>query len=963
MTTEVGVQGTDGRSTRAAQTTTDIGGQTARRRVAFSLVAVVLLAALFFRAHDLARVPPGLQGDEMFNAWDASQVRFGNTPLYFPANYGREPLFIYLVALSTRVLGMSTWSIRLPAVLAGLATVLFTYLLARRLLGFRTAVLAGALMAVSSWPVMISRFGLRAILLPACQAAALYALERALRERSTAWAVVAGVLMGLLPYTYIPAQFFPLVILAWVLSVLLLDRERRKGNAMRLLVVVGIALLVMLPLVGFALRHPDVVYQRAEELSYELDQLRAGNPGPVAQSARAVLRMFTGTGDLLWRYNMAGRPVFDRVTGAFFYLGLLVALWRVRQPASLLWLLWLSGMLLPAMLTGAAPSFLRSTGALVPIYVLPAIGANWVWKQARRWLRGPVSVIVPVLVGAGLLAVGADTWSDYFLGWARHPEVCHIYETDLATAARYLDGYEDADTPVWISSEHAQDLSRIVFGLQSAYPGPVRWFNGNHGAVWPSPAHGRDVLLMFTESAPARPELARALGPYLVYEDDAGCGRPQLWVYRLPQEALEEGAWRPASGLTGRFANGVELLGYDAPSSAERGSAIPFVLYWRVPAEHGYDSADPPRTLICLEDANDHCWSRTTHFAAYPLQDWTPGDLFAESFEVAVPEDLPPQRMGFRVAQFDGRREFAFAAPESGGARLRVGSLQVTGRVTEPPRWDASTPLLGDLALLDFSLPSHHTHSGGDIDVELAWQAVRAPETDYVALFELRDRGAGGEPISPWEDGLWAGLYPPSSWAAGEPVRSRHSVPVPREVVGGDYDVYFSLLDQAGGAALADPLYVGTVTVASRERNFEPPAPQFSLDAVFGSGIRLLGYDLRVTEPVRGGEIEVTLYWQALEAVGEDYAVFLHVYVPGGEGILTQHDSPPGDGTVPTNTWLPEEIIADVHAVAVPPDAPGGSARLGLGLYSPSTGERLPVAVDGAFQPDDRLILTEVEIE
>lgn len=925
------------------------------------LVIGVLLVALFFRSHDLREVPPGLQGDEMFNAWDASQVGPGHFPIFFPANFGREPLFIYLIALSTRLLGMSLWTVRLPGVLCGVAAVLFTYLLARRLHGFRVGLIAGALMAVSFWPVFASRVGLRAIALPAFQGAAMYALDRGVRGRNLTWAVGAGGLLGLLPYTYIPGQIFPLVAAAWLIILVLRVREGR-GERMRLsLLTLGVALLVAAPFIVYSLRHTDAAYNRVQELDFELRQLMAGNPGPAWKSTRAVLGMFTWAGDPTWRYNLAGRPVFSWATGSFFYLGLLVSLWRMRRPAYALWLIWLPAMLLPAMVTGSAPSFWRSVGALPPVYVLPALGFDsvWGWVEgvSERWAR----VVPPLVAGLGLIAVGGYTWHDYFVVWPSSCEACHIYSSDLTAAARYLDSYEDPTAPAWISSEFAYDLSRVSFDVQSDYPRPVRWFNGTFGFPWPSPDHGQDVLILFLESCPAGPEAVEALDPYLVYQEDAPCGQPHLWVYRVPQGALSEMPWEPSQTLEGSFANGIEVLGYSTPDEAERGGLAPFVLYWQVPHQHGYAYEDPPRTFVRLEDDQGHTWSETTHFVAYPMQDWTPGDVFAERFEIPIPEDLPPQRMVFRVGQFTSAREIVFAHPTRGGIPLRVGSLEVTGRATQPPLWDGDSPMYGDLALLDASLQNRHVQAGGEVEVALKWQAMRAPAQDYDAWFELRVAGAD-EPDVVWEEGLWEEVYPVSTWESGEVIRSFHEVAVPREQTGGEYDVYVSLIEPEQTQPLPEPTRLGAVVVDSRPHTFELPAPEFPVNARFGERIRLLGYDLEVTEPVQGGEVTVTLYWQALGALDYDYTVFVHLYTPEGDGILGQHDGPPVNGTAPTSTWLPEEVIADTHTVAVG-DAQDGAATLVVGLYLPDTGERLPVTVDGDLQPDNSFILTEIDVE
>ena len=77
------------------------------------LLVIAMATALRFWA--LGTIPPGLYHDEAFNGLDALGVLEGERPVFFEANNGREPLFIYLVALSVAALGRSPGAIRIVA--------------------------------------------------------------------------------------------------------------------------------------------------------------------------------------------------------------------------------------------------------------------------------------------------------------------------------------------------------------------------------------------------------------------------------------------------------------------------------------------------------------------------------------------------------------------------------------------------------------------------------------------------------------------------------------------------------------------------------------------------------------------------------------------------------------------------------------------------------------------------------
>jgi len=954
----------------------------------WALVIVILLVGLFFRAQDLDRVPPGLDGDEMFNGWDALRVWKGNLAVYFPANYGREPVLIYLIALTIRLLGTGPWTMRLASVVCGVLGLALTWSFARRLYSARAAALTVALMSVSLWSVFLNRIALRAGLQPTCQVVALYALWRALEggDRAVRWAVVAGLFTGLTLYTYTAGRVFPLLLVLWLLVAWLLELVpgsvtdpaagrsllRGRGNGRRLALAGLIAGLVVLPLGLFALRYPETFNQRVSSLSFELSQLQAGNLEPLWRSVTATLGMFTQAGDWDWRYNPAGRPVFDWVTGAFFYLGLLVSLFRLRRPAHSLLLVWLPVLLVPSVLSIGTPSFLRTAGALTPIYLLPAIGADLVWEQMERhasriapYAARLVRWALPLATVAGLLLIAADTYGDYFIDWPRSPQVLHTYEADLAAAARYLDEQAPAGVPVWISSDYPGDLSRRLVDLQSHYAGPIRWFDGNRVTVWPSGSAGQDVLILFTKTSPPNPDALSALGDYLVYQEDDGAGQPHLWIYRIPGERLSGVPWRPGQTVGGRFAWNREILGYDAPAQVERGTSVPVIVYWRVPPGVEYDPDDLPFSFVCIQDrAAGRCLDDAPpHYNPYPVWDWTVGDVVAQRYWVPVPAYLLPQTSYFHVGLFTSAGDVSFADEESAGVPLLLGPVEVTGTATLDPLWGADTPTFGqELALVEYSVPTERS-PGSTLRAKLLWQAKRAPSADYVLCLELRGR-ADGEVVAAIEELLGSDRHPTSRWVSGEPGYTFHRLRIPPDLGSGEFDVYLALLEAGGQRVVGTPILLGSLSVSGRPHNFELPAPEHPLSADFGSSIRLLGYDLKQVNPTGGGQIEVVLYWQALDTITNDYKVFVHLYHPVIEGGLPgQHDSPPGNGAFPTSSWLPGEVVADSHVVPIEPNADPGVSEIGVGFYLASTGERLPVLVDGQPQPNDVLILTEVEIE
>jgi len=143
---------------------------------------VTALAAAV-RIFALGEIPPGLYHDEAFNGLDALGVLAGRWPVYFAANRGREPLFIYVIAATVGLLGRTPGALRLAAALCGTLTIPATYLMARAWFNQRVALLSAAVLATTLWHVHLSRIGFRAVTLPLTTALALWLGARAYHSR------------------------------------------------------------------------------------------------------------------------------------------------------------------------------------------------------------------------------------------------------------------------------------------------------------------------------------------------------------------------------------------------------------------------------------------------------------------------------------------------------------------------------------------------------------------------------------------------------------------------------------------------------------------------------------------------------------------------------------------------------------------------------------------------------------
>jgi hypothetical protein len=138
------------------------------------------------------------------------------------------------------------------------------------------------------------------------------------------------------------------------------------------------------------------------------------------------------------------------------------------------------------------------------------------------------------------------------------------------------------------------------------------------------------------------------------------------------------------------------------------------------------------------------------------------------------------------------------------------------------------------------------------------------------------------------------------------------------------------------------------------------------LDVDFGGAMHLLGYDLETESVEPGGQVAVTLYWQALASTEQPYSVFVHLL---GEGdiLIAQRDTYPGMGLLSTTRLTaclePGNVWADRYVIHVPETAYAPDvAQVAVGLYNYADWTRLP-ADNGAASSGDHVRFGRIEVQ
>lgn len=389
----------------------------------------------------------GVWLDEALNGLEGiAAVQQHDFKLFYPDIGGREGLFINAVGISEAIFGVNEFALRLPAAIAGALTVVFIFLLARRLFCARMALIAAWFAATGFWHLDFSRMSFRAILAPLFLTASLYFFFRASDEpaanatgkrHALISAAVGGLLFGLGFHSYIAFRIAPLLA-AFVFAGEMarkrsvetghapsLRQEPPRSPALRSVISLQIialwlvaAIVTSLPMALYFARHPQQFLQRAQAVSV----FQAPHPArTLASVALHTAAMFNLRGDCNWRHNLECSPELVWPVGIFFLLGAAVALrnWirhgRGARGEALL-LLWLGIMLIPEMLSAdAIPHAMRALAAAPAAYMLAALGAEMALAALGERRR------LAALLLAALVATGGYDLYRYFGEWAHSP--------------------------------------------------------------------------------------------------------------------------------------------------------------------------------------------------------------------------------------------------------------------------------------------------------------------------------------------------------------------------------------------------------------------------------------------------------------------------------------------------------------------------------------------------------------
>ncbi|HEX7017950.1 MAG TPA: hypothetical protein VF209_03530 [Patescibacteria group bacterium] len=398
------------------------------KRVFWLILSLIIVVASFFRFYQLGQIPVALYWDEVAMLVDArslaetGQDMHGNSWLQalFPS-YGdyKQPVYIWLAALSVKFFGATAWALRLPSALAGVGTVIVSGWLAKRLLFNPEKPLSDAstshllqlatmvIVAIAPWSITFSRAAFEGHVGQFLVALSL--LMVTYQKKNRWWLLPAVVIAALATYTYFSVRFvWPLVFIAY--QVVTWEWSRAWGRT------IGISLLVPLMLYGLLLLPMFHSPYYAASNQFRLSTESIFNSQNYALQSNTYRQM--GGNTLLDRVffhrhllmvrelviNMAdtfswqflflsGDPNLRHGTGThglflvpflpLFLVGVFEFLNRYKKLLFVL-TVWVLAAALPASIPETTPHALRFLNGLVPMALILGVGATWLIRYSSR---------------------------------------------------------------------------------------------------------------------------------------------------------------------------------------------------------------------------------------------------------------------------------------------------------------------------------------------------------------------------------------------------------------------------------------------------------------------------------------------------------------------------------------------------------------------------------------------------
>jgi SAM-dependent methyltransferase/4-amino-4-deoxy-L-arabinose transferase-like glycosyltransferase len=399
-------------------------------RAEFAAFTAIMVFAAVMRLWRLGDLSEGMHGDEGEAGTDALGILQGVNSALFERGWFNQPnMYYWSLAICLKLFGSGLFGLRMFALLCGLVTVAFTYLIGREMFGRRGAIIAGAFMAFGSAGVLFSREEFSNASTPALIAVAFYFVLRGLRTRRHLDFILSGLAAALNLYFYAGGRIAGPMLLVLFAYLTLLHPRFVKHYWTRvaawtagfgLMSIPFAAYLVAFPITGTQYPNDRFIWLHHADLA----ALYGSNAWPtiIWDQLQASLSVLTLKSDAS-AMGALNYPIARPIEAAFILLGLAWAVWRLFDTRFFILSLWFwASVFVAGVLTIDAPNLPRLM-AMLPVLplVLAAVLDHLIEQLSTMldYLRLPPSWVKARWVAGAAVAVavvalaGFQNWNMY----------------------------------------------------------------------------------------------------------------------------------------------------------------------------------------------------------------------------------------------------------------------------------------------------------------------------------------------------------------------------------------------------------------------------------------------------------------------------------------------------------------------------------------------------------------------
>lgn len=503
------------------------------------LIFLILLAFLT-RFYLLTKVPPALNVDEVSHGYNAYSLLLTGKdewgvayPVLFRA-YGdfKLPVYIYLTAAAESIFGVSEFAVRLPSALAGVLTVIFVWLLTKKIFGPPTAFLAAFLVIFEPWSFFLSRPALEANLALFFVVAGFYFFLVGLEKPK--YILIAVLLLGFSVWTYNSARVFVPLLVVFLLIFYRKTFITHFPSCRKIYIVAVLIIFVFFAPMFYQIASSagQARYRKVAILNegtiQQINYARSTSELPEfwARAVHNKLVYFLFAFGKNWlshfsfaflfekgspygSYSVPGYGLLYKINFAFLLVGLFVILQNRKKDTKFL-LVWFLLAPVAASITRESPHTLRSIFVIPIPMIITAVGVFGSYSFFQKKGLGKIAILFLAVYAIGILGSIEKYLRSYFFDYP--VSFSQNWQYGYKDLVEYLKKHYDEYDQIIITKKYSEPHEFLLFFWKwnpEAYrndPGLVRFYQDDWYWVdrfdkfyfindWDIPRNSDDFLL------------------------------------------------------------------------------------------------------------------------------------------------------------------------------------------------------------------------------------------------------------------------------------------------------------------------------------------------------------------------------------------------------------------------------------------------------------------------------------